>query len=78
MRKYLETLFTEKGISLDAPIEVTGYSGMNFLTLDVVIDAIDKAPVSEQEAIKAMIVKIDFKNGDVLHYVKHLAQALAI
>lgn len=30
----------------------------------------------EQQQIKKVLVEIDFRNGDVLHFFKHLAQAL--
>lgn len=36
------------------------------------------APASEQRAIKTMLVKIDFVNGDVRKYLRHLAQAIAL
>jgi hypothetical protein len=36
------------------------------------------APEHEQAAIKNTIVRIDFANGDVMHYFKHLAGALVI
>ncbi len=78
MRTYLETLFDEKGISLDTPFEVRGASSTNYMTLENVVDAITSAPQHEQRAIKDMIVKIDFANGDVFDYMKHLAKAIAV
>lgn len=78
MKKYLETLFDEKNISLETSIEAQGASGTNFMTLQTVVDAIVIAPKHEQRKIKDILVQIDFKNGDVLHFIKHLANALAI
>jgi len=78
MKKYLETLFEEKNISLETSIEAQGESGTNFMTLQTVVDAIVIAPKHEQRKIKDILVQIDFKNGDVLHFMKHLANALAI
>ncbi len=78
MKKYLETLFEEKNISLETSIEAQGESGTNFMTLQIVVDAIVIAPKHEQRKIKDILVQIDFKNGDVLHFMKHLANALAI
>lgn len=78
MKKYLVTLFDEKNISLETSIEVQGASGTNFMTLQNVVDAIVIAPKHEQRKIKDILVQIDFKNGDVLHFMKHLANALAI
>lgn len=78
MRKYLETLLEEKNINLETSLEVRGQSGINFMSIENVVDAIVAAPRSEQTKIKNILVQIDFKNGDVLHFIKHLAKALAI
>lgn len=43
-----------------------------------VVDGIVAAPKNEQANIKNILVQIDFKNGDVMHFIKHLANALAI
>lgn len=67
----------EKGIDGETNIEVEGPSGTNFMTLQNVFDAILATTPAEQAAIKTMIVKIDFKNGDVVDYYKHLAKAIA-
>ncbi len=42
----------------------------------VVIEHIKIAPDHEQSKIKDMIVKIDFHNGNVNHFLEHLAKAL--
>jgi hypothetical protein len=76
--KWLETFIAEKGIDTDEEIILTGKTGnINFMTIGTVVEAIKSAPVTEQAGIKTMIVKIDFRNGDVCHYFRHLAQALA-
>jgi hypothetical protein len=76
--KWLETFTTEKNLDLEQVFAVEGKSGTNHIPLGCVIEAIKSAPSSEQAGIKSMIVKIDFRNGDVCHYFKHLAQAIAI
>lgn len=75
--KWLDTLLEEKNIDIDQIIMVEGPSGENIMPLQIVTDAIKSAPANEQAAIKGMIVRIDFANGDVVHYFKHLAQAIA-
>lgn len=42
-----------------------------------IIENIKATTPEEQAGIKDMIVKIDFHNGDVVDYFRHLAQALA-
>lgn len=75
---YLERFFEEKQIA-PATFEIEGGSGMlNLIENTVVIDAIRTAPAIEQEHIARTLRIIDFKNGDVNHFLGHLAQALAI
>jgi hypothetical protein len=73
---WIDTLVSEKGIDTEARFELEGPSGTNSFPYGVVIEAIKGAPANEQKAIKTTIVKIDFCNGDVTHYFRHLAQAL--
>ena len=78
MKKYLTTLLEEKNISLEAPLEINGKSGINFMSVGILVEAIITAPKNEQVKIKDILIKIDFKNGDIMHFLKHLAKALAI
>jgi len=75
--EWFKTFNEEKGIDPETAIEVEGPSGTNFMTLQNVFDAILSTSEAEQAAIKTMIVKIDFRNGDVVDYYKHLAKAIA-
>lgn len=72
MRTYLTTLIEEKGKSLDTEIEIEGHFG---LTYEMLIDFICEAKEYHAE-IRKMLVMIDFKNGDVFHYLKHLTQGM--
>ena len=74
---WLDTLIEEKGITGET-VTVTGPSGPNHIPLECLTDAIKAAPHHEQQHIKATLVHIDFANGDVMHYFRHLAQAIAI
>lgn len=76
--KWLNTFIAEKGIDIEDSFTVKGPNGDNHMQYVHVIAAILGAPASEQAAIKSMIVRIDFRNGDVRHYFRHLAQAIAI
>ncbi len=75
---WLDTFISEKGLDLDTAFTVYGPSGPNHLTAQTVVDHMKIAPTHEQAAIKTMIVKIDFVNGDVLRFFRHLARAIAI
>lgn len=76
--QWLDTFIEEKGVDVDQGFEVEGPSGRNWMCYQNVIDAMKQAPKHEQASIKNMIVRIDFRNGDVTHYLRHLAQAIAI
>jgi hypothetical protein len=76
--KWIDALITEKNVSVSQTLEVEGASGVNFMPLSMVIDAIKNAPASEKSQIKTVLVKIDFANGDIVHFFKHLAGRLAI
>jgi len=78
MEKWLYTLLEEKNIDLETEITVEGASGTNFMSVGVVVENILIAPKHEQDKIKDVLVKIDFQNGDILHFIKHLAKALAV
>lgn len=76
--KWFTTFVTEKNVNLDRIVEVEGAGGLNMIPVQIIVDAILGAPKTEQTAIKTTMVKIDFLNGSVDHYLDHLAGALAI
>lgn len=76
--KWLNTFVEEKGLFTDQMISVEGASGVNMIPLECLLDAIKSAPKHEQNSIKMTLVKIDFMNGDVMHFFRHLAKAIAI
>jgi hypothetical protein len=75
---WLDTFLKEKGVDLEQSFTVEGKSGPNYMAVANVVDAMKFAPAHEQEKIKTTFVKIDFANGDVMHFIKHLAQAIAV
>lgn len=74
-KKYLQTFFEEKQLPHEE-WELQGPSGTNFISSEVVIEHIMIAPLHEQTQIANTIRKIDFMNGNVNHFLKHLAGAL--
>jgi len=73
---WLDLLVDEKGLNLEKIIVIDGPSGENMVPLGVVVEHIKIAPKAERTKIKDMLVKIDFMNASVEHYLTHLAQAL--
>lgn len=76
--KWLDPFISEKGYDLETLFEVEGASGTNYIPLGCVIEAVKATSKQEQNAIKTMIVKLDFINADCLKYFRHLAQAIAM
>ncbi|AYQ57032.1 hypothetical protein MS2017_1342 [Bathymodiolus thermophilus thioautotrophic gill symbiont] len=78
MKKYLNNLIKEKGIDINTIFEIEGKTGVNLITLEVVIEHILIAAKKDQQAIKKTLVEIDFVNADVLDFFKHLAKSIAL
>ncbi len=76
MTPYLTTFFAEKKLPYVSWELVDNAGVPHLIDSDVVLEAMEQAPQSEQKAIGNMIRRIDFANGDVNDYLKHLAGAL--
>lgn len=74
---YFERLIGEKNLN-GQMLEVDGRMGTNMIPVEVLIEYILLAPKHEQEEIRKMLVKIDFLNGNIVDYFKHLAKAIAL
>ena len=76
--EYLTRFFEEKVIP-ETTFEVLSKNGTpNFISNMAVIEQIKLAPSQERDEIVHIIRQIDFKNGDVNHFLNHLAGAMAI
>jgi len=74
--RYLQTFFAEKRLPF-VQWELTSNDGtFHIISNEVVVGNIYAAHISEQVQIANMIRRIDFLNGDVNDYLKHLATAL--
>lgn len=71
-QQWFVTFLEEKQIDMSESVACSNGQ----LQVGDVCSVIMTCPENEQKAIKEMIVKIDFKNGDVVDYLKHLAKAL--
>ena len=74
---WLDTFIDEKNINKHDTFEINKNGTLNIISYESIIDHIKITSKQEQEQIKKTIVKIDFFNGDVLHFFRHLGQALA-
>lgn len=70
--QYLETLISEKGRDIDANLDIEGN-----VTYRHLIDFIDNVARDEHKTqIKENLVNIDFRNGNVFHYLDHLVAGM--
>lgn len=78
MNTFFNRYFNEK--QLDNQVyEITTPNGtMNLIETDMVITKIKTTQGEEAKKIEAIIRQIDCLNGDLHHFLKHLAQAMAI
>ena len=76
--EYLKVFFDEKDLD-ERTYEVSGPSGMvHIIPSAVVIETILNMPHGdERKQVASIIQKIDFCNGDLHHFLEHLAKALA-
>ncbi len=75
--KWIDTFIAEKGIDLEQVLTAEGPSGTNHIPVGCIVEMIKQTVGAERAKIKQTIVMIDFRNGDVLHFFRHLAQAVA-
>lgn len=73
--QYLKRFFEEKALPV-VHWELEVGDVVHIITNTTVIKAILAAPRSEQEQIANMLRRIDFLNGDVNDYLRHLAVPL--
>lgn len=74
--KWFDTFVAEKNIPY-ASWEIEANGTTHFIDNDVVMEHIRLTKGHEAAGIKDILVKIDFHNGDVNHFFKHLATGLA-
>lgn len=73
-KQYLKQFFEEKVIPYDL-FEVVDGGEVHWIDNETVIELIKEAPVNEQKQIADVLRKIDFYNGNVNDFLKHLAEA---
>jgi len=75
-KQYLETFFEEKNLPFESWEVIAEDGTPHFIDSDVVVEAILNCPNHEQKKIADVIRRIDFANGNVNDFLKHLAKGL--
>tara|TARA_R100001244_G_scaffold128976_1_gene100100 strand:+ start:208 stop:480 length:273 start_codon:yes stop_codon:yes gene_type:complete len=77
-QKFFDAFFSEKDLA-EQIYDVTSPNGTpNVIPTSAVIDAIKSTQGAEAKNIENTLRQIDFYNRDVHHYLKHIAQGIAI
>ncbi|MGO4699482.1 hypothetical protein AB4Z50_35195 [Paenibacillus sp. 2TAB26] len=77
-KKKLKTFFDEKELE-PRTFSISHNEKVHMVESDFLINLIvNSTPEHEQRKILEMIVAIDFKNGDVNHFLEHLAKGYVV
>ena len=78
LRQYITTLLTEKGISLEHIFEIKsdGVFGNHYVPLGVLMEFIESLDHRLQSQIRCKLIRIDFNNGNVLHFLEYLIKMM--
>lgn len=76
--QYLITLLTEKGIDLGYNFKIKSDSvfGDHIIPLMVLVEFIESLDPNSQKKIRETLVRIDFQNGNILHFFKFMAEGM--
>jgi hypothetical protein len=77
MKKWLDTFIKEKDLPMEEVFSIDKNGTCNIMSYKTIYEHILITGENEQQKIKEMIIKIDFLNGDVLKYFRHLGNAIA-
>ena len=78
MNTFFNRFFNEKDLDNQVYEIITPNGTMNLIETDMVIAKIKTTQGEEAKKIEAIIRQIDCLNGDLHHFLKHIAQAMAI
>jgi hypothetical protein len=71
--QWLDTFLDEKKLP-NKQFNIDYAGDLHFFNSEQIIDLVRKSSPREQSQFKSIIVKIDFLNGDVNHFLEHLAK----
>jgi len=78
LKDYLQTLLSEKGISEEHVFTIKSDSlyGNHIVALEVLIEFVENLDPITQGRIRETLVKIDFRNGNILQYLEFLTKGM--
>ena len=72
-KSFFHTMLEEKGL-LDEVLTVNKNGKVHIIEMSFLIEGMEKTNKTEQKDIEKYMRYIDFKNGDMMHFMNHLAE----
>lgn len=76
--EWLDTFVEEKELDPEVTFEIETETAVNLIPVGVVLEHMKLAPAEEQAALQHMLIRLDFHHAEIMPFLAHLAQALAI
>lgn len=76
-RQWIETFLDEKGIDVEHTFEYNREDGFALISVGAIVEQICVSGADVQRAIKNKLAYIDFRNGDVLDFLRFLGADMA-
>ncbi len=77
-KKWLSVFISEKDIDREMMLEVEHNGDIHFVSVGVLESFICRMDKETLRNIKNTILKIDYVNGDVLHFFKYMAKGMLV
>lgn len=75
-KSFYRKMVEEKGL-IDTPLEIISKEKeKHYMTVETVIEFIENSPKNIQDKIRNTMSLIDFKDGDLMHYMEYIAQGM--
>lgn len=74
--EWIDTFLSEKGVDMDHIFAVETKKNTHYVDLRVLIENLKVSGPTIQNKVKTTLIQIDFRNGDVMHYLRFLAEGL--
>lgn len=75
--EWIEIFIDEKGIDRERMIDIDLENSFHMIPVGSVIEQLKAESDGTQAQAKDILVKIDFRNGDVMHFFGFLAEKMA-
>ena len=73
---YINTLLEEKNIDQESHLNFESNDLAHIMPIACVVEFINTLPDHAKEQIKKTLVMIDYKNGDVKHFLTYIAKGM--